>query len=42
VKRAAVLTDDQSKALTGGTVYINVHTAKYPNGEIRGQLKPAS
>lgn len=35
VKRAAVLTDDQSKALTGGTVYINVHTAKYPNGEIR-------
>ena len=42
IKGSAVLTDDQSKALTSGNIYINVHTAKYPNGEIRNQLKPAS
>ena len=50
IKGSAILTDDQSKALTGGNMYINVHTAKYPNvhtakypdGEIRGQVTPAS
>ena len=41
MKGSATLTDDQSKALTGGKMYINVHTAKYPDGEIRGQLAPA-
>jgi hypothetical protein len=26
------------KALNGGKAYVNVHTAKNPNGEIRGQV----
>ena len=42
MKGAAILTEDQSKALLGGNMYINVHTAKYPDSEIRGQLTPAS
>ena len=42
IKGAAILKDDQAKALTAGDMYIDVHTAKYPDGEIRGQLKPAS
>src|SRR6516164_8413622 len=42
MKGAAILTEDQSKALLNGNMYINVHTAKYPDGEIRGQLTPAS
>jgi hypothetical protein len=41
MKGSATLTEDQSQALTGGKMYVNVHTAKYPNGEIRGQLAPA-
>jgi CHRD domain len=41
MKGSATLTEDQIKALTGGEMYINVHTAKYPDGEIRGQLAPA-
>jgi len=42
MKGAAILTEDQSKALLSSNLYINVHTAKYPDGEIRGQLTPAS
>jgi CHRD domain len=42
IKGAAILTEEQVKALTGGDMYIDVHSAKYPDGEIRGQLKPAS
>jgi len=42
MKGAAILTEDQSKALVSGNMYINVHTAKYPDGEIRGQLTAAS
>ena len=42
MKGAAILTEDQSAALLSGNMYINVHTAKYPEGEIRGQLTPAS
>ena len=42
MKGAAILTEDQAKALLGGNMYINVHSAKYPDGEIRGQLTPAS
>ena len=41
MKGSATLTADQFKALTGGEMYVNVHTAEYPDGEIRGQLAPA-
>ena len=41
IKGAAILTEDQAKALLGGNMYIDVHSAKYPDGEIRGQLTPA-
>jgi biopolymer transport protein ExbD len=33
------LTEEQLKMLQDGKMYVNVHTAKYPDGEIRGQLK---
>jgi CHRD domain len=38
-KGSATLTDEQSKQLQAGDWYVNVHTAKYPNGEIRGQVE---
>jgi CHRD domain len=34
----AGLTDAQAADLAVGRLYINVHTAKFPNGEIRGQV----
>ena len=37
-KGSATLTDDQAKALLGGMVYFNVHTAANKGGEIRGQV----
>jgi CHRD domain len=42
IKGAAILTEEQVKALTGGDMYVDVHSAKYLEGEIRGQLKPAN
>jgi hypothetical protein len=42
MKGAAILTEDQAKALLSGNMYIDVHSAKYPDGEIRGQITPAS
>jgi hypothetical protein len=36
----ATLTDAEAADLVAGNLYINVHTAKNPNGEIRGQVKP--
>jgi hypothetical protein len=41
IKGAAILNEEESKALFSGSMYIDVHTAKYPDGEIRGQLIPA-
>ena len=38
---SATLTDDQAKALTDGQMYFNIHTAKNPPGEIRGQVVKA-
>ena len=36
----ATLTTQQVTALTSGQLYVNLHTAQFPNGEIRGQLRP--
>lgn len=36
----AKLNADQMKAFKAGELYINVHSAANPGGEIRGQLKP--
>ena len=38
----ATLTDEQMTQLQGGQWYFNLHTAKFPDGEIRGQVKPAA
>ena len=36
----AKLTDTQYASYKAGDLYVNVHSAKYKGGEIRGQLKP--
>lgn len=36
----AKLTDAQYEAFKAGDLYVNVHSAEYKAGEIRGQLKP--
>ncbi len=36
----ATLTDAQYNALRAGNLYFNVHSAAFPNGEIRGQILP--
>ena len=33
------LTPDQVASIASGRTYVNLHTAKYPGGEIRGQLQ---
>jgi hypothetical protein len=38
VSGSVTLTDDQAKALRSGKIYVNVHTAADPSGEIRGQV----
>ena len=38
VTGSVTLSDDQAKALQSAKVYVNVHTAANPGGEIRGQL----
>ena len=40
VPPGAKLTDAQYESYKKGDLYVNVHTAANPGGEIRGQLKP--
>jgi hypothetical protein len=40
VPDGAMLTDDQFKSCEDGNLYVNVHSAAHPSGEIRTQLKP--
>jgi len=40
VPAGAKLTDAQYESYKKGNLYVNVHTAANPGGEIRGQLKP--
>jgi len=39
IKGTAALSPAQAAAVLGGGAYVNVHTAKNPNGEIRGQIR---
>jgi hypothetical protein len=36
----SLLTADQINELLAGRLYVNVHSAAYPQGEIRGQIQP--
>lgn len=40
VPASTKLTDAQYSAYKAGNLYVNVHSATYPNGEIRMQMKP--
>ncbi|MDX2221302.1 MAG: CHRD domain-containing protein [Rhodospirillaceae bacterium] len=39
IEGSAVLSDGTFQYLITGRVYVNIHTAKYPDGELRGQLR---
>ncbi len=41
VSGTSTVTAAEIKDLRARSMYVNVHTAKNPNGEIRGQITPA-
>ena len=40
IPRSARFSDEQYRAYLAGQIYLNVHSARHPEGEIRGQLRP--
>lgn len=38
IEGSAVITEEQAADLANGLWYVNIHTAQFPDGEIRGQL----
>jgi hypothetical protein len=42
IQGGSVLNSEQVQELMTGQLYVNVHTAAHPAGEIRGQVVPAS
>jgi hypothetical protein len=38
--RSARFNEEQYSAFLAGQIYVNVHSARFPLGEIRGQLRP--
>lgn len=40
VPKGSALTDEQYAKFKAGELYVNIHSAAYKAGEIRGQLKP--
>lgn len=42
IEGSATLTEGQAAELEGGMWYFNLHTAQYPDGELRGQVMKAA
>jgi len=42
IEGSATLTEEQATQLQDGLWYFNIHTAEYPDGEIRGQVTAAA
>jgi hypothetical protein len=42
IEGSATLTEEQATQLQDGMWYFNVHTAQYPDGELRGQVTAAA
>jgi hypothetical protein len=42
IEGTATLTEEQAGQLQDGMWYFNIHTAQYPDGEIRGQVTSAA
>ncbi|HYM99542.1 MAG TPA: CHRD domain-containing protein [Aestuariivirgaceae bacterium] len=38
---SADVTPEQAQMIQDGKTYLNIHTAQYPDGEIRGQVTKA-